>query len=313
MPVTYPGGSDRITVDGFLRMPTLIARPLTALASKRFVADRIFSRGTPEQVASGAALYQRSESIYPDRAAQDVSPRAQFPRTGWSEALLAAAVHKYGLEAPISDEAKRRNQMDVLQRAMTKLANAVVKYVDTVAINTLIADTAVQTDTASGDWTTTGTDIIADIAGWRQAIIDQDEGYDPDVMLVNPAQYLDLMVDADIRSALPRENGGQSSVTTGQVVPLLGLTIISSPQVPAGTVITLASKIVGTIADEAPAPDEGYVSRAPGVNPTGGGPLAPVYVKTYREDDSDETIVRAARFPAMWIAEPKAAMVATGA
>jgi hypothetical protein len=36
-------------------------------------------------------------------------------------------------------------------------------------------------------------------------------------------------------------------------------------------------------------------------------------VKVYNNDDIDATIVRGARFPAMWIAEPKAAFVWTGA
>jgi hypothetical protein len=309
MPVTYPGGSDRITVEAFLRMPRLISRALTDLTSKRFVADRIFARGTSDQVAGGAALYQRSEVIYPDRPAEEVKPRSQYPRTGWSEQLLAAAVHKYGLEAPISDEAKRRNSMDQVQRANLKLANAVVKFVDTVAMNLLLTDTAVLTDTASGDWSTSGTDIIADIAKWRQTIINQDEGYEPDTLLLNPAQELDLIVDKDIRDALPREgNAPNPSVVTGAPVPILGLRqIIVSPQVPAGKVIILSSNIVGTIADEAPMADENYQAYNPGGN------FATIYVKTYRVEDSDESIVRAARFPAMWIAEPKSALVASGA
>lgn len=314
---TYPGGGDRITVEALLKMPQLIARPLTALAAKKFVADRIFAKGSPDQVRGGAALFQRSESIYPARAAEEVGVRSAYPRTGWTEEVMAAMVKKYGLEVPISDEAKRRNQLDVVQRAQRKLANAVVKFVDSEAIALFIADAAVLTDTASADWTTAGTDIVADIASFRQQIVDQNEGYEPNIMLVNSAQELDLITDADIRNALPRESSGaaaQNPVQTGRAAPILGLdAIISTPQVTAGTVIVLEQQTVGTIADEAPAADEGYVSYQPGDNPTGGGAFPTLYLKLYREDGSDETIARAARFPAMWLAEPKAALVATGA
>lgn len=308
MPPTYPGGNDRITVEAFLRMPRLISRALTDLVSKRFIADQIFQRGSADQVAGGAALYQRSETIYPDRAAEEVAPRSRYPRTGWTEQLLTAAVHKYGLEVPISDEAKRRNAMDEVARAQRKLANAIVKFVDGVAMGLMLSDPDVLTDTATADWSTASTDIIADIADWRSQILNQDEGYDPDTLIVNPAQELDLITDKDIRDALPREAGGSSAVITGRAVPILGLRqVLVTPALTAGTVLLVSSNIVGTIADEAPAADENYTTYNPG------GQFATVYVKTYREEGADETIVRGARFPAMWIAEPKSALRATGA
>lgn len=309
MPVTYPGSGVTITVEALLRQPRLISRALTDLTAQRFVADQIFARGTPDQVAGGAALYQKSESIMPDRAAEEVMPRSGFLRTGWTEAVFAAMVRKYGLEVPISDEAKRRNQMDVVQRAQRKLANAVVKQIDTLAMSLITTDSAVLTAAASGDWTTAATDIIADLANARKQIYDQNEGYEPDTLVVNPAQELDLITDKDIRDALPREGGGtKPSVTTGKAAPILGFSqILVTPQLAAGTVLVMEAKVSGTIADEQPGTDENYVSYPAGPS------FAPIFVKAYREEGTDETIVRAARFPAMWIAEPKSIFKITGA
>lgn len=309
MPSTYPGGQDRITVEALLKQPRLIARALTDLASKRFVADRVLARGSSDQVAGGAALYQKSESIYTDRDAEEVGVRSEYPRASWSEAVFAAAVKKYGLEVPVSDEARRRNQMDVVQRAQRKLANAVVKFVDTKLIAMLIADASISTYAAGGDWTTAATDIIFDIARAQNLIGLQDEGYAGDTMIVNPAQELDLITDAAIRDALPREGGSPTNaVVSGSAVPMLGLRqILPTNALTAGTVFILESQIVGTVADEAPHPEEGYISYDPGDG------KVPVQVKTYREQNVDETIVRGARFPAMWIAEPKAAVKITGA
>jgi len=309
MPPVYPGGSDRITVEAFLKQPRMISRALTDLARKRFVADRIFAHGGPDQVAGGAAIYQRSESIYPDRGAEQVGVRSEYPRTGWSEALYIAAVKKYGLEVPISDESKRRNSVDQVARAQRKLANAIVKFVDTVAMTLILTDPNVLTFAASGDWSTAATDIVFDIAKARNQIDSQDEGYEADTLVVNLAQDLDLIVDKDIRDALPREGSPQNALLTGRPALMLGLRqIIATNTLTAGKAIVMEAQMTGTIADEQPMADEGYTSYATGVDQN-----PPVFVKTYRNDNVDETIVRGARFPAMWLPEPKSAVVITGA
>jgi hypothetical protein len=303
---TYPA-SPTLTVDALLKQPRVLARDLASLAWQRFVADRIFARGTSDMVAGGSAIYQRAESIFPDRDAEEVGVRAEFPRSGWTEALLTAVVRKYGLEVPISFESIRRNQMDQIMRAQIKLSNAVVKFVDTQAMTLLTTDAAVSTSAASGDWTTAATDIVADIANARKVITDQNEGYEGDTMVLNPAQELDLLLDADIRNALPRESSTTNAVMQGRPIPIMGIRqMLVTPQLTAGTVLIMNGGIVGTIADELPDPQEGYV----GYTPTGGPSL---YAKVYEETNRDEKIVRAARFPAMWIAEPKAAYKITGA
>lgn len=303
-----PGGGPTITVEALLKQPGLLVRNLTNITTKRFIADQVFARGSADQVRGGAALYQKSENIYPDRAAQEVQVRSRWPRTGWTEAVFTAMVHVYGLEVPISDLARRRNQLDYIERSQIKLGNALVKFVDTIAMATLTGEASKLTDTASGDWTTAATDIIKDIATWRAAIANQEEGYVADTLIVNPAQELDLMIDTDIRNALPRESTAPNPVLTGRPAPILGLdNILTTPQLAAGTVIVVNSKVVGTIADEQPEGFEGYVTRQQGGN------YAPIYVKVYREEGADETLVRGARFPAMWVSEPKALLVATGA
>ena len=304
----YPG-SPRLTVDALLKQPRILSRSLTSLTSKRFVTDKVLAKGTPEMVAGGSATYQKSESIYPDQGQTvplEVGVRAEFPRAGWTEAIFTAAVHKYGLEVPIAFESVRRNQMDQMARAQKKLANSVTKFVDSLMMSLLLTDSDMLTDT-SADWSTSGTDIIADLATFRKQIYDLDEGYEPDTMLLNPAQELDLLMDADIRSVLPRETSN-SAVQTGNAPLILGFRqMLVSPVVTAGTVFLLESKIIGTVADEEPDGREGYAST-----PAGAGEFASIFVKTYEETKRDEWVVRAARFPAMWLAEPKAAVRVTG-
>jgi hypothetical protein len=308
---TYPGGGPQVTVDTALRTPQIIARALVDLAYSRFVADRILSRGTPQQVASGAAVFQRAEPVFPDRTAEEVGIRSAWPRSGWTMPdLFAAAVKKFGLEAPVADEARRRNAIDELARAQRKIANAVVKFVDNTAMTIISADPAIQTMTATAAWSAAGAKIILDIATARNLINNIDLGYEIDTLVVNPAQELSLLTDATIQGILPREGGApRNAAVTGTPVPILGLQqILVTNQIAAGTILAMNSGVVGSIADEQPLADEGYTTYQSGVqnNP-------PLYVKTYREEGKDETVIRGARFPAMWISEPKAVVKITGA
>jgi hypothetical protein len=304
---TYPGSAE-MTVDALLKRPQVILRSLTDLVNKRFIADKIFTRGSSDQVAGGLALYQRSESIFPDRDVEEVGVRAEFPMTGWSEQLMSAFVHKYGLEVPISFEARRRNQLDIVPRAQRKLANALVRFVDTLAMTLLSTDTDIQNYTSSslGSWGTAG-NAVKDIANMIKLISDQDEGYEADTLIVNPTQNLQLLLDSDLRGLLPRETPS-SQIQTGRVAPLLGLDqILVSPRVPASTVYVMQAKVGGTIADEVPEASEGYSSFAPGDG------FAPIYMKVRMKEDTDEWRVRVARFPAMWISEPKSIVKITDA
>lgn len=305
---TYPMGGPQVTVDIMLKQPRLLARRLTNIASKRFIADRLFLPGTPDQVAGGSARYQRSQSIYLDRDPTEVGTRSNFLRAGWSEDLRTAAVEQHGLEVVVNALSIRRNAMDQMQRALVMLSNSMVKYVDGMAMTLLTTDPDVQTDTASADWTTTTTDIIGDIAEAQKAITDQNEGYEPDTLVVNPAQHLDMLRNDEIRAALPRE--GTNPVVTGQMSPILGLRqILITPNLAAGTVLVMDSNIAGTIADEQPVAAEGYSTY----QPQGDSTLKPVYVKSYEEGATSDWVIRGARWPAMWLAEPKAVFKITSA
>jgi hypothetical protein len=323
----YPGGGPQVTVDTALQMPNIIARALNDLAYQRFVADRILAKGTPDQVRGGAAVFQRAESIFPDRVAEVIGVRSDWPRSGWTVPdLYAAAVKKMGLEAVVSDEARRRNAMDQLARALRKIANATVKFVDATAMALISTDPAVQTATATAAWNAAGAKIIQDIATARNLIVNIDYGYEANTLIINPAQELSLLTDSTIQSVLPRESTPRNAVVTGRPVPILGLDqILVTNQLAAGHYIVCDAGTVGSIADEQPLADEGYYSYdvagngGPGTTPANLAPSQvplnqpPMFAKTYREEKTDGTVVRGARFPAMWISEPLAAVYGSGA
>jgi hypothetical protein len=304
---TLPGGGPALTVEVLLKNPAVIARALTNLTHKRFLADRVLAHGSPESVAGGAVKYQRSESIFPDDSAETMAPRTAFRRTGWSEAVLTADVVQYGLEIPINKLSVRRNQRDQLQRGLIKLANGMVRDVDSDFVTTLTTDPDRITFAASADWSTPSTDIIADIAEAKRLVSNEEEGYELTTMIVHDDQAKDLLVDAEIREAMPRENASNPAMT-GRPAPMLGLEeILVSNTVPAGEIILLHRGVTGTITDETPDASEGYSSFVPSPEHN------PIYTRTYVEEHTDDWIIRAARWPVMYVAEPKSIVHITSA
>lgn len=304
---TYPV-SPQITVDALLRQPERISRDLLNLVSKRLIADRLFVRGSSQQVAGGAIHYQRDESIFVDNDPEQIAPRGAWPRTGWSEDFRTDAVGQYGFEVVISNLAIRRHAMDQVSRAERKLANRLTKYVDTKAMSVLTdaVGQGLQTMNASADWATTTTDIIGDIAAAQEKIEVIDNGYagfEGATLVLNTTLRKSLLANTGIRAALPRE-GRDNPVSLGMVAPILGLKeILFTPQIGAGYAILMDTSIAGTMADETPDPAEGFVAY----QAQDGTP--PVYVKVYEEPATKDRVIAAGRWPAMVITDPNAVVV----
>jgi hypothetical protein len=298
---TY-ANSPTLTVAALLKQPTRISRDLVNLAYKRLIADRLFVRGSAEQVAGGALVYQEAESIYMDRDPEEIAERADWPRTGWTEAVKTQPVRQYGFEAPISNLAIRRNQMDQVVRAERKLANSLVRFVDSKAMAFLEAGAG--TSQGSGAvWTTAGTDIILEVGKAQESIEIQDNGYDgfSGATLVLHTNMRDaLLNNTALRAALPRETN-DSQIRTGMMAPFLGLReILFTPQITATVALLIDTGVAGTIADEPPDPKEGFAAYNPGPG------FAPIYVKVYEEPQPKNQIIAAGRWPAMAITDPKA-------
>jgi len=308
---TYPI-SPTITVNALLKQPRLISRALTNLTAKRFIADKVFQHGSPDEVAGGSMVYQRSESIYLD-AGQDVeeiAARGDWPRAGWSDQIFTELVKQFGLEIPISNLALRRNQMSQMILGQRRLANNLVRFVDSQAIS-LLKDTTknptIQTYAAPTAWATTATaKIAADVAAAQELVDVLDEGYDVDTLILHVSQRPNVLDNADLSNRLPRETTN-GMVQTGVAVPFLGLDqILFTNQIGAHEFIALDQDVTGTIADEQPDSEEGFVAYDPGDG------QAPIWVKVYEEGRGKDKIIAAGRWPGMILNEPRAVVWGTG-
>lgn len=272
-----------ITVQAFLRDPARVQRVLENMALQRFVTDVIFATGPT--ATGGAVLFDRLDEndLYLDGDVQSIEPGGEFPLLDDTEkAPLVAAVRKWGAEVFITDEAVRRDRRDVVRRKMSKLRNNIIRRVDGVSMATLAA-APLLTGPAAAAWAgASGNQMLNDILTGANAVNARDLGYVTDTVLINPAQELQLLTDADIRGLLPRERD-DSIIRTGNLGRLVGHDFIVSNRVPAGTVYIVQRGTIGSVSDEVPLyskviPDErrerAYVHGARIVVPYVTDPLA---------------------------------------
>ncbi|MCA1570781.1 MAG: hypothetical protein LC798_10790 [Chloroflexi bacterium] len=306
MPITYPPAAptitgDNITISRFLNNPTLVARRLRTLLDQRYIADALL---TGRFTASGGSLqYETGESIFAADNPRAVSPGGEYPLTtvGQGVAALAKTV-KWGQDTEVTDESISRQQMDPVNRALLKLANQNVKYVDSVAL-AAIASAVTATQAATAAWATaTAQQMLTDVLQARASILALNQGYDPDTVVVDDVRYARALAAFVAAGFVSRENNGANPALTGTFPVVAGMRWLSSPNLPtANTVLVLDSQQLGGMADENLG-GPGYVN-AGGVG---------VQAKTMRVDAEDLWRLRCRRVTVPVVVEPAAGRTITG-
>ena len=305
MPYIYPPSAptlsgDTESISRFLNSPTLVARRLRTILEQRYIADTLLSgRFT---VSGGAVQYETGETIFTADNPRAVSPGSEYPLTGLGTGTASIAkTVKWGQDTEVTDEAIARQNMQPVDKALTKLANQNVKFIDSVALSA-ISTAVTATAAAAAAWSTaTAAQILTDIALAKANIAALNQGYDPDTVVVSDMSWAYAFAKFTSGGFLPREQAANSAVS-GQFPVIDGMRFLVSPNLPtAGTVLVLDSKMLGGMADE----DLG----GPGYASAGG---VGVQVKTLRQDQDDKWRLRCRRVTVPVVVEPSAAYKITG-
>lgn len=305
MAVTYPAppvtlSGDIETISRFLNSPTVVSRRLRTLAENRYIADTLLTGRY--SVEGGAVLYETGESIFTADSPRAVAPGAEYPLTTVpTGAASVAKTVKWGQDTEITDESVRRQRMQPVNKAMTKLVNQNVKYIDSVAL-AAIASAVTNTAAAAAAWSTsTAQQKLTDVAVAKANILALNQGYDPDTVVVDDVTFAYAYASFVSGGFLPREESSNALVT-GSFPVIDGMRWLSSPNLPTtGVVLVLDSTMLGGMADE----DLG------GPNYTGAGPIG-VEGKSIREEKTDAWILRMRRVTVPIIVEPAAGRKITG-
>lgn len=305
MAYIYPASAptlsgDTVTISRFLNNPTLVARRLRTLLEQRYIADTLLSgRFT---VSGGAVQYETGESIFTADNPRAVAPGSEYPMTGLATGTASIAkTVKWGQDTEVTDEAIARQNMQPVDKALTKLANQNVKFVDSVALSA-IATAVTNTAAAAASWSTaTAAQILTDIALAKANIVSLNQGYVPDTVVVSDLSWAYAFAKFTSGGFLPREQAANSAVS-GQFPVIDGMRFLVSPNLPtAGTVLVLDSTMLGGMADE-DLGGTGYAS-AGGVG---------VQVKSIRDDEKDGWRLRCRRVTVPVVVEPSAGYKITG-
>lgn len=292
----YPGAApavtnDGITVDLMLQQPERIARYIADLTAVGMFTDRIFSH---TGVTGGALLYDVAigNNLFADDQAGIIAPGASYPIIDASEGTpKTTMVDKIGGKFGVTDEAARRNDMNVLQRRAAKVANTMVRDLDALGVSALNkALTEYNSDiieVQSAGWKkanttkkadeTKATSIRADINKANAEATKQQMGYTFDLLLLHPDDNLELENNFDDDQALDRFLGSK------------GLEVISSPLAKAGEGLLIASSQVGVMG----------VEQA-------------ISSTTWRDEDRDTTWTKTAAVMAYAVTDPQAIIRLTG-
>lgn len=254
MTITYPGGAPavdgrRITVDGLLKNPTFLAKRIVP-DSRVFLTELLFRQGTTD---SGAVVYNvaRTEDAYPNKGdVQYVEPGAEFPMIDFSEGEnRVATAQKTGGGYIVTDEARERNNTDVIAKGNVRVRNALLRQ-DAARLLASFRGAVEQTNSTAA-WTVAKamrTDVREAVAQIRRTQL----GYNPDTVLISPETETDLLLLDELQNLAPRENVALNPLYSRGLSGWLGMNWVVNEYLPADEAIILQTGMTGVNITEKP-------------------------------------------------------------
>jgi hypothetical protein len=306
MPGAYPPAGptlsgDLITIHRLLANPAYLERRLRTIAELRFVADRILTN--PLRVSGGAVAYEISEPIVNSRAVESVAPGAEYPRDSPADGAAALAqVRKWGQAVPLTDEKLKRSVYmgRELDRALLKTANTVIQKIDRLT-TAAVASAVTATSTAANTWDNASALLFRDVEKAAAKIVDTNQGYNPNTVLMSTTKYAMLVTDPAI-AALRRREDSTNPIYGGSIDKLGKYEIIATAvsNLSSDDVWVFDSTALGGMADETEV-DPGYASLDNNLQ-----------YQTKRIAERDSWDIWARRITVPVVQEPAAAVRITG-
>jgi hypothetical protein len=202
-PPTLSGNN--ITLDLLLQQPSRVNRFIQAVSLQKFAFPQLFADGG--SVKAGAVVYDQADTnqLYPTNMPEVVAPGQEFPLIQDARVTpKVAVVAKWGGKVFITDEARDRNDQLLFARSMRKVANAMVKTIDAIAVAAINAELTARPalSIAGHSWSAVVTNgaTPTNTRSWPHADIaavmgtfDTDElGEKPDTILLNTLDDIQL-------------------------------------------------------------------------------------------------------------------------
>lgn len=296
-PVAHPTGA--LTTEQlhlFLSNRSLIARRVADITKMRFIADYLLQARL--DATGGGIFYETGEPVFSSEDPEAISPLGEFPLVVLDDGtVVSAKTDKWGLDTMVSDEKIARQGRTYVDRGILRVANTIVRFVDSVAM--AVIQSKVSSTFASDTWDSAGAAVegILSIQGERA---DLGLGIELDTVVLRPTQYakvIRLLIDD---KALPRESG-ETAIQGNLPVNALGVTWATTPHFQGANPLLVDRDNLGGMADEKLG-GPGYASA---------GDFG-VETKSIRDEDAEGYKLRGRRVTVPVVLEPLAGVQLTG-
>lgn len=298
LPTVTSQDGPKITLNAFLKDPLLVPTTVVKLMDQGFLADAILRRAG--QADAGVVRFDESTPIYSDST---VRVRAEMAEVPIAQGSLGnpnvAYTEDRSLSVVITDEDKRRSNIDKLNVRMMQVKNSIVQAWDKAFVTAVLTNPSVNAYTASGVWSAGSYDIRNDILSAAKTIDTATDpqgsqyGFEADTLVVNKTTKYDLLRSAQFQTPYVGNIASENLRYTG-VLPrkILDFDVLVVPSniLADGTAIMLQKNVAGFIADEV------------GLNATA----------TYRDEPRKVWRSDVQRVSAVGLDQPKACTLITG-
>lgn len=297
-PVQHPEGSlTQKELHLLLSSPKLIARRVAELSKMRFIADFLLAGRFD---ATGGGIFYETETADPfaEHGVEAVAPGGEYPRGTMTDGTPSSArTVKWGLETAITDEKIARQGAFYVNKSLSRLANSVIRHVDSVAMSVIAAK--ISTTHAAGSWTAAGK-VAEGLLSIQQERADLGTGLALDTVVLPPAKWAKLVGILIDDKALPRE-AGNPVVTGTEPLNALGFTWVTSPHYSGANPLLVDRDQLGGMANEKLGSPNYHAAGDVGVE-----------ALSKRDDDTDSYDLRARRVTVPVVTEPLAGVQLTG-
>lgn len=264
MPVGARGYSDspRLVVAELLKDPLVIPQLILNMTENEFIMDSVLRMGGA--APSGAVRYSESTPLYADDFPEIRPEFGEVPVVPTSIGVPRVVFsHERAMAIMVSDEMRRRQTIDPVQRQLQQVRNTMVFSWNTAFYSAVVANASIQTLAVANPWASASATTRADIA---QAVylvenanivspsgVTQWLGFEADTLIINHGTKNTLLQSSAFAAPYIGDIASENLQYTG-VLPnkIFNLDVLVSRQVPAGNAIVLQRQRCGFYADELP-------------------------------------------------------------
>lgn len=254
----------RVTVNSLIKNPRVLPRRVISLLENQFIMDSILRNGG--SAPGGVVYFWQSEPLFmdDDPAIKEEWGEYKIGTTSEGVPQMVVSVNR-GLSVMVSEEMRRREQMDRVQKMINRTVNTMIRTWDKAMRDALLLNSAVPFFNASGTddgWFAEDTDIRRDIME-AKIVVNEAEAdtvqaenfleFDANTMVCSYQTANQILMDKNFQNVYIGDLASENLQYTGKLPRrILDLDVLRARTWPDDTVWIGERGTVGFHADERP-------------------------------------------------------------